>query len=340
MKDWFQNVAMAERFSKVFAKDLDAVITREEFGDALSAITESAEDSKARAKLLSGIVGKSIRQLWESGEDGKNLAAWATRVVAQQRFGLQHDVLAPEGHSLGVRYNKDGKQTKTLVWQSADFIKKALSIGFDGSLENISKEMGVQHKIRSFYNNIIAPNSPFGDVTIDTHAVNAGVLFPMGNKGTLVSQNFGEAGVAGGGNKGTYWLYHEAYKQAAKELGLQPRQLQSITWEAVRGLFPDDLKGTKNFDGKVQQIWENALDENAARKQIIELGIRRPEWARPDPGSGGIAEAGSTVLRKDARKKADAQGSSGNRTGQGLRSRQVDQDVGLAIDVLKGRKAK
>jgi hypothetical protein len=34
--------------------------------------------------------------------------------------------------------------------------------------------MGERHKVRNFYNNIYDPNSPYGDVTIDTHAVAAG----------------------------------------------------------------------------------------------------------------------------------------------------------------------
>ena len=37
----------------------------------------------------------------------------------------------------------------------------------DGSRENISSNVGVRHKVRSFYNNILNPMSDRGDVTID-----------------------------------------------------------------------------------------------------------------------------------------------------------------------------
>jgi integrase len=73
-------------------------------------------------------------------------------------------------------------------------ISKALSILDDGSIANISQRLGDQHKIRSFYNNIIAPDSPAGDVTIDTHAVAAGHIRPMGGSTEEVLHNFGGAG--------------------------------------------------------------------------------------------------------------------------------------------------
>ena len=36
--------------------------------------------------------------------------------------------------------------------------------------------MGAMHKVRNFYNNILLPDSPNGHVTIDTHAVAAGLI--------------------------------------------------------------------------------------------------------------------------------------------------------------------
>jgi hypothetical protein len=38
--------------------------------------------------------------------------------------------------------------------------------------------------------------------------------------------------------------------------GLLPRQLQSITWEAARGFFPDTFKNAKNVEA-VDNIWNN-----------------------------------------------------------------------------------
>jgi hypothetical protein len=188
---------------------------------------------------------------------------------------------------MGTRKNLDGSN-KTLVWQSYAFIEKAISIFEDGSLENISRVLGTEHKIRNFYNNIVSPTSPYGDATVDTHAVNAAVLYPMGNKGYLVGLNFGGAGVAGGGNSGLYWLFHEALREAAAERGVMPRQMQSITWEAIRGLFTDIRKRDKNFIAQITKIWQTASDADSARSQIIGLGITPPEWARVASGDSRL----------------------------------------------------
>ena len=94
--------------------------------------------------------------------------------------------------------------------------------------------------MRNFYNNIIDPWSNKGDVTIDTHAVAVGHLSPLDLNSDEVTHNFGGTSDAGQGLNGTYPLYAEAYRQAAKKLGVLPRELQSITWEGIRSLFTDN----------------------------------------------------------------------------------------------------
>jgi hypothetical protein len=294
MKDWFQNVAMGQRFADVMANHKNKKITKAKMGGAMREMLDAAEDDKAIRKAFKQIEGRSISQLLkDKSKEGRKLAAVATRLMSTHVHGLTHDVLSPEGESLGIRKNIDGTNKK-LVWQSYTFIEKAISIYEDGSAKNISKVLGTEHKIRNFYNNIVAPTSPFGDATVDTHAVNAAVLYPMGNKGYLVGLNFGQAGVAGGGNSGLYWLFHEALREAAAERGVMPRQMQSITWEAIRGLFTDVRKRDKNFVAAITKIWENSKNADSARTQIIGLGITPPEWARVaggNPGSqGGVGE--------------------------------------------------
>ena len=57
------------------------------------------------------------------------------------------------------------------AWNGFRDINKAASILSDPTRENINDQLGEKHKVRSFYNNILDPLSPEGDVTIDTHAV-------------------------------------------------------------------------------------------------------------------------------------------------------------------------
>jgi 2-polyprenyl-3-methyl-5-hydroxy-6-metoxy-1,4-benzoquinol methylase len=371
MKDWFQNVEMAIQFSQVYRDHLKTKITKAKFGDALGEITDSSSPKarRGRIRLLAQVEGRTIDGLWKEASrneamakkiqaqrglgakaynalpESKNakklrmLASWAVRVVATQQYGLDFNVYSPDGNVLGKKLTKDGTRPKKMVWQSATFIEKALSIAYDGSLKNISDNLGKEHKIRSFYNNIVAPNSPNGDTTIDTHAVNAGVLFPMGNKGRLVSDAFGQAGMAGGGNSGIYWLFHEAYKRAAARAkivdpatgkviatGIQPRQMQSITWEAIRGLFPDDVKRKKSFVEQIANIWKNATDARTARTRIVSGELRLPDWAESYARGGASTAGGVASAGRVAGSKADI--------ARGLRNRVRSGDFGIAPSAI------
>jgi hypothetical protein len=339
LKDWFQNVQMGLNLVDVAVNDVDTPFSSKDNKFGLETVlnqSSSASVKKQRQKLFKLLEGKTIRQLFEEGtEASQELAAWATRIISTEKHGYFHDVLSPEGKSLGIRRNKNGTPKK-MVWQSLPFIRKSLSIVFDGSLENISEQLGKKHKIRNFYNNIIAPNTPYGDATIDTHAVNATTLFPMGGSAYQPDLNFGGAGVAGGGNIGTYWLHLEAYKQAAREVGIQPRQMQSITWEAVRMLFPDSSKRVDSFIDKYENIWKESKDAESTRQKILEGGIEPPEWATYGPRPLSSTERSAAGLREDARPKVVTEGGVRPDDGRGPRStvgaaRQETTDPNLPI---------
>jgi hypothetical protein len=364
MKEWFQNIELGIQFARIFRDHRNTKISKAKYAQGIRAVIASASGTteaarvrarEDRAKLLEKLNGRSIDGLWseasrnearakkikqskgltlkqyqqlpelKKAQDLRELASWAVRVIATQEYGLQYNVYSPDGDVLRVATNADGS-TSTLVWQSASFIEKALSIAYDGSPKNISDNLAERHKIRSFYNNIIAPNSPYGDVTVDTHAVNAAVLFPMGNTGKMVGDAFGDAGVAGGGNKGTYWLFHEAYRRAAKKVGIQPRQMQSITWEAVRGLFPEDIKSSKSFVAEISNIWKNASNVESARKKIVSRGIRIPDWASAYTGGGGGSAESASRARATAGSKANI--------ARGLRNRVRSGDLGLGFAAI------
>lgn len=334
-KDWFMNVAQAMQFMELWTTSQDVVLSEEtvraEVEDIIEAATapqrqkrkkapdetkEQAAERKAynqqldqkakdeRRTTLDKIIGKTVREL----DDQPYLQGWAIRVLAQVTFGRNYRNISPEGEMLGMATNDDGALAKN-GWGSINEIEKAVRIMKDGALANISNNLGNEHKVRNFYNNIVAPNSGFGDATIDTHAVAAAHLMPYGAKATEVQHNFGSGMNSSDamGVSGLYHVYLDAYREAAKERGLQPRQLQSITWEAIRLVYPAANKNAATL-AKAAQTW-NSLSDGRARNSLVGGTIPNPVWA----GTGNVAEsqslAGST--------EGDGQGSD---AGRGLRA--------------------
>jgi hypothetical protein len=189
-----------------------------------------------------------------------------------------------------------------VTWGSFSEIGKAMAALQNADLPTVSRLMGGAHKVRNFYNNIIAPGHGH-DVTIDTHAIAAALLRPLGAGAMEVAHGLGtnpkqpkgdpdaprlpQAGDSATlGNKGMYGLYAEAYRRAAKDLGIMPRELQSVTWEGVRGLFSPEQKRNKTFVGEVADMWRNkgahrGKTPDERREAIVSHagGLKPPSWA-------------------------------------------------------------
>jgi hypothetical protein len=127
---------------------------------------------------------------------------------------------------------------------------------------------------------MLHPNAPYGDVTIYTHAVAAGLLRPLGGNATEVSHNFGNylgksvpawKSSAVTGAAGLYGLYADAYRRAERDV--LPRKLRSITWEAVPGLFPDVFKAQQRnvaaIDQMVEELPGEAVDHSTALEEML-----------------------------------------------------------------------
>ena len=304
-KDWFMNVAQAEQFIELWTNSQDVVLeeslVRAEIEGIIEAATAPAKqkrkkqkgetkeqaaerqkfnkalDERAkvdRRKKVEQVIGKTIRQL----DAEPDLQGWAIRVLAQITFGRNYRNLSPEGDRLGMAANDDGALSKN-GWGSINEIEKAVRIMKDGSLKNISDNLGNEHKVRNFYNNIVAPNTPYGDATIDTHAVAAAHLMPYGAKATEVGHNFG-SGMNGSevlGISGVYHLYLDAYREAAADRGILPRQMQSIVWEAIRLVYPAATKNATTL-AKSQKTWKDLTDDSA-RNTLVGGRIPSPVWA-------------------------------------------------------------
>jgi len=271
---WFPNVSQAERIADIVFGMRD--YTWDE------AMTETAIQLSGGSldKRMQSVVGKTLDEVIGLPD----LAARWIRVYDQTYNSRSYRVLTPEGGVADYVKTTKGEEA-TMAWKSYSTIAKAVSILTDGRAENVHYQLGKEHKVRNFYNNLFDPNSAGGYTTIDTHAVAAALLRPLSANDIEVLQAFGGTGSSKSsvtGLNGTYPLYLEAYRRAAEQRGVLPRQMQSITWEAVRGLFD---AGRKIFIKKdANQIWERykkgEIEQDQAQKEILALArdITPPDW--------------------------------------------------------------
>lgn len=320
-KDWFMNVSLGERV-------LDTMTNRQSFrwDSAMDEVAQTIWNKPQYAPMVDAIRGKTFAELQDPG-----LKAMWLRTYDQAFNPREHQIVTPEGTFSGVRLTDKGQPYKT-GWGSLNEIGKAISIFENPTLENISNNLGQQHKVRNFYNNIYDPTNPAGYVTVDTHAVAAGLLRPLSGASTEVAHNFGSnvLGQVGPKNssvtgvQGTYGLYAEAYRRAAQERGILPREMQSITWEAVRGLFPDTFKTAKNSQ-LIDSIWlkyrKGQISLQEARDEVFKAadGIRPPEWERTGLRSEPTKEIQSTPNQGELSGSSVSRGSARN-MGSGERS--------------------
>ena len=288
-KDWFMNVSLAKRV-------LDVVTHQQHFrwDDRMSDIASRILAKPEYAERRERITGKTFSEL---GDNVLDKAMWL-RVYDEAHNDRSFPVVTPEGDFSSPKTTNDGSEYR-VAWGGFDTIAKAISILHDPSMKNISENLGGMHKVRNFYNNIYDPKAAGGHVTIDTHAVAAALMRPLSGAAKEVSDNFGSIENAATGIRGTYPLYAEAYKQAAAQRGLLPREMQSITWEAVRGLFSAAFKRNEGNVDAVNSIWKSYKNGEITHEQAIERifntagGITKPDWAEGSRSGGHEGERGS-----------------------------------------------
>ena len=175
------------------------------------------------------------------------------------------NVIRPDGAILERPSMSEKGAPRSIAWGSYVTIEKAIRIlnaDQENPMDVISNELGLMHKVRSFYNNIVDPSSRAGHVTMDTHAVAALLLKPVSGNSIEVTQNFGGQGTASDSNLGISGLYPafaEAYRSVSftndtTDLEYLVREIQSITWESVRMLFPSTWKSNKNHVRAIEEL--------------------------------------------------------------------------------------
>lgn len=303
-KDWFMNVTLGERVIRIFKQHNNEPWSpaMTEWVKSYVAAAKTLKDRADRTKMLDvakRLEGKTLEEM--SDVDG----AYFVRVFDETFFPRQYRVVTPEGGFGGFVTNgpeevdadadvDDTSKQGSVAWGSYPTIVKALSILRNGEraniFRNVSEQLGQQHKVRNFYNNIVRPGSADGHVTIDTHAVAAAFIKALSGSSREVLDNFG---VAGGNNvtgaSGTYGVFADAYREAAAQVGILPREMQSIAWEAVRSIFQPSFKTKRAKD--VEVVWDRykagEITREQARDMVVEMAgdIKAMAWESTPEGA-------------------------------------------------------
>jgi hypothetical protein len=301
-KSWHENVSIGDRVMEIYLRKGDSG-----WSDRMEETARKIWSNEKNRIIHSAIQGKRLVDLI----DIDHKAAWI-RTYDEAHNPTSYQTVEPEGR-LGRPYTNraahgGGTKNPTALaivrWGSLAEISKAIcSLDAGDDISRISELMGERHKVRNFYNNIIDPNGEYGDVTIDTHAVAAGLLHPLGGNTPEVAHNFHNSlpnnvrdkmalhdfkaakGSKVTGVRGTYPFYADAYRKAAKERGILPREMQSITWEAVKGLFHEKGQNKAKNLAEIRKLWQQyqhgELSAEDVRNIVHDLsgGIQNPDWA-------------------------------------------------------------
>jgi hypothetical protein len=185
---------------------------------------------------------------------------------------------------------------KKAAWQSTPAIAAAVeSMDSKGDLKVISAALGEKHKVRSFYNNIVAPRAPNGDVTVDTHAVGVALARPLSGKASAVMQALATSPQGAKppgwqaassskvtGIKGTYPIYADAYREVASELGILPQQLQAVTWQAKRELFKISVEKKADVEREWASYHDGKQDLKQTQQNVLTLARSAPHEESED----------------------------------------------------------
>jgi len=330
-KDWYMNVALAERTMHIYKTKQSALFDKSMAANFLKRAGEpelkydkegnafyegnatpvydeqgnhvvdengilqfnnwSSQKSKDKlaldTKILTlGLKGKKLKDIQGITFDFKGKKKTYSKEALQARFVRMFseaaanknlrdvktfNVIRPDGAILERSSMSDKGKPRSVAWGSYGTVEKSINIlnaAGDQDMSVISNELGLMHKVRSFYNNIVDPSNKDGHVTMDTHAIAAILLKPVSGNSTEVTQNFGGKGTAADsvlGLSGLYPAFAEAYRSVEFENELTggrylPREIQSITWEAVRQFFQPKWKSNADHVRAVTDIWNSYQD--------------------------------------------------------------------------------
>lgn len=291
-KDWFQNVYLGDQVLRVLGDDPKVTTDMLRKAQTMPAY----QKDPMTIQMLRSLEGKRLSNMQPEEQ------ALVVRLF-EETYGpvggkgpedRMFRKISPEGDYGDVVLTKSGAPAKP-AWGSFDEIRKAIDSALSGGDPSlISPLMGGKHKVRNFYNNIVAPSEgeQFGDITADTHQIAAGLFRPLSGNTAEVAHGLGSSppkGTPGApqsdvtGMQGLYPIFADATRNAAAQRGVPVIAMQSTPWEGVRSLFPADFKTASNM-AVIDDIWRQhgrgEITANEARQRIVRAagGFVPPSW--------------------------------------------------------------
>ena len=334
-KNWDINLEIAHRMTDIWAtqqdhkfddlmkKQMPTTLTAK--GGAAQTENAKANRAKVREQVMKELPGKSLAEVTDPA-----MKAWWIRIYDEAHNPLVVDAkgnqtpdskqmyhifdpkspdgMGPIARNIPTRAQaaagEPGAPSK-IVWHSKNMMANAVKcLLANGDPEKISKAIGEQHKVRSFYNDMLAPHSPNQDVTGDTHHTGVALGRPLGSTSIPVAHNFGSnpnsksgepplagykptagAGAAVTGAQGLYGLQADATRLAAKELGLKDANgLQAVVWEVKRQSFGRLGKGSEPVKAAIDDEWRNYAKGKQSQTETMDKiwDMTQKEIARKD----------------------------------------------------------
>jgi hypothetical protein len=281
-KDWYQNVSLGERIIHVHKEHQETPWSKE-----MEEKTSKVFKAKpSHQNILKEIRGKRLSEL----TDPTHKAAWI-RTYDEAHHPSHFREVTPEG-DFGEHVAGEKGDKYKVAWQGFKTIAKAVKmLDAKGDMKVVDKELGNEHKVRSFYNNILQPNAPrkgkapedATDVTSDTWNIRAGLLHPgLPSTSKQVSAGLGGAPTTSRvGISGTYPVLGSALKDVAHERGMVPNAAQSTVWDMFRTI--DTPKERKENINKLHGSLRSGEipHEEFLKKMSAEVGpMTEPTWAK------------------------------------------------------------
>jgi hypothetical protein len=302
--NWFNNISAAERVIRAWADHQDTTVTKEMVARTIAYMERNGDAPFAKdiRAVFSDTKGKPISELVEEYKKTGN-AKVLTQIGITMRI-IDQSEYSPVVYSVSPEGFIDGKYG-VIGWSGGAALSNAVSMLIDPSMENISSRLGNGNKVRNFYGNIADPQNP-DFLTADTHAFAAGLMLPAS------ANDAQEFGIFDGGMSVEYAIFKDAYTEIAKEFGILPRELQSITWEAVRGSINTDNR-TPSMVNEINRISEEFLTNGKSNENrtngILKkypINFSRGEWSNK---RGIEAQKGISGTDGGVSQKADTGGS-------------------------------